>query len=243
MDDAPTQGRRAHQRIRLQLEVAYRSTGSFLVSYTVNLSRGGLFVETQEPAPVGSELDLRLEVPGYSGELGLRGVVVWIQQTPEPGKPMGMGIEFRQADAGFDPVIDQLVRQFSGLRVLLSSPSARTRSQLQRMLSHALAADYQGRDPEEALAEADAERYDLAVLDLGEGHRPSLRLLESLLRTPDPSAVVVLAADPRLRRQACDLGADDALSSPAGSTELRTAALRALGRPMLRRSPEQQEEP
>ncbi len=240
--DAPPPGRRAHERIRLQLAVAYRSAGAFLVSYTVNLSRGGLFVETDAPSPEGTELDLRLEIPGYPGEVELRGVVVWIQPTPTPGQPKGMGIQFQDSDAGFNGVIDQLVKQFSGLQVLLCSSDNRMRAQLQRMLGNALAAEYSIQDPKATLQEGASRRFDLVVIHLAQGEDSALRLLERLQRTAAPPAVVALAADPGLRRRASDLGADDVLATPTGSTELRTAALRALGRPLLRRSPEQEDQ-
>ena len=71
MTSESTITRRAHERVRLSLEVAYRSTGSFLISYTVDLSRGGLFVHTADPGPVGSSLELRIAIPGVDEEVRL----------------------------------------------------------------------------------------------------------------------------------------------------------------------------
>jgi len=234
--DESATGRRAHERVRLPLRVAYRSTGSFLISYTVDLSRGGLFLETAEPRSVGSELELRLDIPGVGEEIRLQGVVVWIQREPAPGKPMGMGIQFQEVEASFGNVIDQLVRHFSGLRVLVASSAPRVRNKLVRSLKSSLAATYTETDlakppPAETVAETD-----LAVIDLAQGDASAQALLETVFHAAAPPAVVALASHPRVRRWAHDLGAQEVVNSPPASSELLTAVLRALARPMVRDS-------
>ena len=44
---------RRQPRLPIQLKVAYRTTGAFLVAYSVNLSKGGIFLETPTPLEVG----------------------------------------------------------------------------------------------------------------------------------------------------------------------------------------------
>ena len=55
---------RRQPRVPLKLEVEYRTTGAFLVSYSVNLSTGGIFIETNQPQPIGEQMMLKLVVPG-----------------------------------------------------------------------------------------------------------------------------------------------------------------------------------
>jgi len=54
---------REHQRIPYAVEVEFRTASSFLVAYSVNVSRGGLFLETEHEVPVGAQITLRLAVP------------------------------------------------------------------------------------------------------------------------------------------------------------------------------------
>ena len=51
------------------VQVEFRTASSFLVTYSVNLSRGGLFLETDAPIPAGSGISLDLVVPGHGTTL------------------------------------------------------------------------------------------------------------------------------------------------------------------------------
>lgn len=228
-----TTTRRVHERARLALQVSYRSAGSFLISYTVDLSRGGLFLETAELLPVGSALDLTLQIPG-APQWVVRGTVVWLQEVAVPGRPVGMGIQFHALETDFGDLIDTLVRQFLGLRLLLASPSARTRSQLQRMLRAVLAAAVVEHEPAEGREmPPEGQRFDLAVVDLPDDHPPSLALLEALLGDDGGTAVLAIAWSPSLRKRALDLGAQEVMDGPVSQGELRIAVLRALARPVI----------
>ena len=58
------------------MAVEYRSASSFLIAYTMNLSRGGLFLDTSHELPVGAALELVREVPGGTTGGG-RGQGAW----------------------------------------------------------------------------------------------------------------------------------------------------------------------
>lgn len=232
-DPKDTTGRRAHERARLALQVSYRSAGSFLISYTVDLSRGGLFLETAQLLPVGSALDLTLQVPGAPPWM-VHGAVVWLQEVAAPGRPVGMGIQFQDLEKDFGDLIDTLVRQFLGLRLLLSSPSSRTRSQLQRMLRAVVAAVVVEHEPTEGReAPPEGPRFDLAVIDLPDDHPPSLGLLQAVLGGDGSTAVLTIAGSPELRKRAIALGAQEVIDGPVSQGELRIAVLRALARPVI----------
>ena len=72
---------RVYDRVPLSLEVEYRTAGAFLVAYTSNLSKGGLFIDTDAPLGTGTELLLRFTIPG-AGPIEVRGVAAWVR--PEP---------------------------------------------------------------------------------------------------------------------------------------------------------------
>lgn len=233
MDPSDNQtGRREHRRVRLALQVSYRSTGSFLVSYSVDLSQGGLFIETTQPRKVGTELELWLAIPGAQQDVRLKGTVVWIRRKATVDQPPGMGVQFLQVENDCGQLIDQLIRHFSGLRGLVASASSRTRGQLRRMLraammihidEHELDAPYDlgGQDP-----------YDLVIVDLGEGDEVAQKLLEDIIGGGVATAVVALSGHPSVRQRALESGAHAVVNSSPGHSELRGAVLRALGRPL-----------
>ena len=67
---------REYERIPYSVQVEFRTASSFLVAYSVNLSRGGIFLETDVDLPTGVLLGLDLVVPG-TGMLSLIGLVAW----------------------------------------------------------------------------------------------------------------------------------------------------------------------
>ena len=62
-----------------------------------NLSLGGAFVRTDEPAPPGSTVTLRFYVPTEEVPISVIGEVVWWRPTAEQGEP-GMGVKFVQGN-------------------------------------------------------------------------------------------------------------------------------------------------
>ena len=66
-----------HPRYRVNIQVD-RSTREFFIGGRVtNISRGGLFIETESPLPIHSDIDLTLKLPEIRTTLALRGRVVW----------------------------------------------------------------------------------------------------------------------------------------------------------------------
>jgi len=58
---------------------------------TDDLSEGGLFIRTDSPMPVGTQLQLYLDVENFG--IPLRGVIRWIREQEEDGRPCGMGLQ------------------------------------------------------------------------------------------------------------------------------------------------------
>ncbi len=57
---------------------------------TDNLSEGGMFVGTHDPLPEGSPIEIQFEVEGL--RIPLKGEVLWVRQSPDGGRPPGMGV-------------------------------------------------------------------------------------------------------------------------------------------------------
>lgn len=225
-------GRREHRRVRMAVQVSYRSTGSFLVSYSVDMSQGGLFIETARPREIGTELELWLAIPGAQQDVRLKGTVVWIRREAQGDQPPGMGVKFSQVEMDCGQLIDQLVRHFSGLRGLVVSSSSRTRGQLTRMLRAALMIDIDDHRLDAPYSSEGHDPYDLVVVDLGEGDEAALQLLEDILSVGEATAVVAMSGHPSVRQRALESGVHAVISGPPGQSELRGAVLRALARPL-----------
>ena len=93
--------RRRGFRAPIELKVEYKRLNTFFADYTKNISRGGSFIATEKPLPVGTEFVFALGVPGLAEPIRLRGKVIWVTSTVEATRanPAGMGIEF-QYDEG-----------------------------------------------------------------------------------------------------------------------------------------------
>jgi type IV pilus assembly protein PilZ len=89
--------RRRGFRAPIELKVEYKRLNTFFADYTKNISRGGSFIATDKPLPVGTEFVFALGVPGMPEPLRLRGKVIWVTPSAEAtkGNPAGMGIEFQ----------------------------------------------------------------------------------------------------------------------------------------------------
>nr|PZN16308.1 MAG: TIGR02266 family protein [Pseudomonadota bacterium] len=88
--------RRRTPRAPIELKVEYKQKNTFFADYTRNISRGGTFIATDKPLPIGTEFSFALVVPGFEEPLRLRGRVARIVRAGEPdaGSQPGMGIEF-----------------------------------------------------------------------------------------------------------------------------------------------------
>jgi uncharacterized protein (TIGR02266 family) len=225
---------RQNVRVPLSLEVEYRTAGAFLVAYSVNLSKGGVFLETESPMPIGTVLTLRFAVPGV-GPLEVTGVVAWIRPPEVDSGPAGMGIEFERLDNSYGEVIDAIVSGFRGIRVVVLGRSAQARSVLARGVRSLFATA----EITEA-GDADAvERHfklrapDLVLVDLDESGPDgilTMRLAKTLCAAPVP--VIASSRDEDTRLRARDLGADEILLSPATLPDMQTAVVRAISRPL-----------
>lgn len=96
-------------RVRLR----YPDLETFVEKYAPNVTRGGIFLASRDPRPVGAvlrfEVLLRLGAPVLSGE----GRVTWVKEfnPAEPHRPYGMGVQFLYVDPDARPVLDRLLKK------------------------------------------------------------------------------------------------------------------------------------
>lgn len=214
------------------VQVEFRTASSFLIAYSVNLSRGGMFLETAQDIPQGAGIGLALEVPG-AGSLDLTGVVAWRRGLDSPDGPAGLGIELQDVAPALGATIDQLVAMFHGIQILLLSGDRQDRTTLARLIKSIVttAEVVQAADAEVAKTML-APEIDLLVVDLDfetEGAFETLRAARTLSpRIP----TVAITANAKLREQARAEGADETAANPPAFTDLQLVLVRALSRPV-----------
>jgi type IV pilus assembly protein PilZ len=90
--------RRSAPRAPIDLKVEYKKMNTFFADYAKNISKGGTFIKTDRPLPVGTEFLFKLSLPKRATPFELRGAVIWTNQPSEIQHPevpeMGMGIRF-----------------------------------------------------------------------------------------------------------------------------------------------------
>src|SRR3954454_2918421 len=82
---------RTHFRAPIELKVDYKKLNSFFADYTKNISKGGNFIKTKKPLPIGTRFLFKLSVPHRDAPFELLGEVVW---SKGDGDEPGMGIRF-----------------------------------------------------------------------------------------------------------------------------------------------------
>jgi type IV pilus assembly protein PilZ len=99
MSSGEKDDRRLGYRAPIELKVEYKRLNTFFADYTKNISRGGTFIATDKPLPVGTDFVFALGVPHMVEPVRLRGKVIWTTPAEEATKanPCGMGIEFQYA--------------------------------------------------------------------------------------------------------------------------------------------------
>ena len=81
----------------MKVEVTYKTADIFTSNWSINISRGGIFIKTPNPPPMGTQLDLEFKLPESGKVIKASGEIVWSQHaSAKSSLPPGMGIKFRQ---------------------------------------------------------------------------------------------------------------------------------------------------
>src|SRR5579872_2094142 len=90
---------RRADRLQHELRVAYRTVDGFISDWAVNISRGGIFINTRAPLSVGSTVRLIISLPDTQFPFELTGRVARVNEFDNPANQVpGMGIEFVNVD-------------------------------------------------------------------------------------------------------------------------------------------------
>jgi molecular chaperone DnaK len=101
----------------LRIRLAYGSVDDFIERYALNVSRGGIFVRTLEPLPVGTEVTLDVSLASGDHVITGKGVVRWTTPPSAPGEPRnepGMGVKFLELSSESRALVELVVATRGG---------------------------------------------------------------------------------------------------------------------------------
>ncbi len=202
---------RRDERVPVSLRIKLKSADvdAFLEQYSLNLSRGGVFIQSTAPKPMGTVVRFELQLADASPVIRGEGRVVWVKDASMgvPEAEAGMGVRFTRLDGRSKALIDRAVT-LKASRGIADTPSGPPEPMAG---GSALRAD--GSTPPiaaEAVATASRASLNLdAILSQDIDPRAVLRKFRS--RTPfeidslDAEMQAIAAFEPRRNRAAADV--------------------------------------
>ena len=99
------QDKRVHPRVVVDTTVSCEVRGgATFTGMAKDISIGGMFIESTEIVPFGTEVSIVGRFPGAKADLRLPGVVRW-------AKPMGFGVQFASMGARETYAISELLKR------------------------------------------------------------------------------------------------------------------------------------
>lgn len=106
---------RRDMRTPITLKIKFKSSNldQFIERYSVDVSRGGIFIRTKEPLPVGTQLRFEFQLQDASALIAGDGTVVWIREhdPARQGVAPGMGVRFDKLAAESQKVLDRILAE------------------------------------------------------------------------------------------------------------------------------------
>ena len=106
-----SQDRRLHARIPISVRVRIEYTGREFTANSVNVSAGGMFLESEQKLPVGTRLRLKFSVPIIAKyPFRAEGEVVWLEGTAQ-----GLAIRFTDISDDDRSLLGELAENYDSL--------------------------------------------------------------------------------------------------------------------------------
>ena len=97
----------------VRLRLKYLELEAFIERFASNVTRGGIFIASREPRPVGAEVRFEVQLMNGTPVLSGEGRVTWVKEfnPAEPHRPYGMGVQFLYVDPPARPVLESLLKK------------------------------------------------------------------------------------------------------------------------------------
>jgi uncharacterized protein (TIGR02266 family) len=228
-------------RVPLVLRVQFPNQER-MVAVTENLSRGGIFVQTDRAFTPGEEVGLALSFPGLLNPVEVVGTVAWIRPASAEA-PGGVGIRVvrdqdRQrlgeilSSAGQTRASDRTALPAEGYRVLIVEDNPHIVEMYSYVLKKLASGELAGKVPLEvhfspdghhALQALRSSHFSLVMTDLYMPVMDGFALIERI-RAEEPlksiPVVAISAGGPEARERAMQLGVDIYLRKPVRFQEV-----------------------
>ncbi|GMU09460.1 TIGR02266 family protein [Corallococcus caeni] len=103
--------RRSDDRLHADVRVTMKNTGIFTDHRIINLSSGGLFIGTDRPLRLGTQVELTLRFDDPERVMTLRSSVIWENSLEDGKNPRGYGLRLSALRAEERDFIQQYVRR------------------------------------------------------------------------------------------------------------------------------------
>lgn len=90
--------KRSTRRVPCNIKMSVRNGGRTYESKTLDISHGGIFLETDEPLQIGTMIDMRFQIPNTTREVAAVGKVAWLGQGGTTQNTLGVGVKFSRID-------------------------------------------------------------------------------------------------------------------------------------------------
>jgi uncharacterized protein (TIGR02266 family) len=246
-----TDGGRATPRVEATFRVSFPSVDQLLIAYSTDLSKGGMFLQTERFLPLNAVLQLQLSLGEGSAEIPIACRVVYVRDHAESklaGKPPGMGIEFLD----LTPECLALIESYIAERIGVGEEEERAVAPSRRLSvmvvdddhgCRTLAAapfrhrgDYVRVAPDgfEALAQCLKEPPDVIICDVQMPRMDGWSLLRMVRTRPSLSSVpfvfLTTLGGEAERLRGYQLGVDDYIAKPFRGKELQARVDRIVAR-------------
>ena len=238
---APESDQRDSSRVPFILKVDYPDRQTFSDA-TENLSKGGLFIQTEQLLQVGQQVPLALSFPGLLDPVEIVGRVAWVRPEQAGGRGAGVGIAVDSDDhrKRLEKLLSVEAQSSEGtqappaggFRVLIVEDNPHIIEMYSYVLKKLAANELKGAVPLEvhfapdghnALAQLMASRFNLVMTDLYMPVMDGFQLLERIRGEPTLAKlpVVAISAGGRdAQDRALKLGVDIYLRKPVKFAEV-----------------------
>jgi uncharacterized protein (TIGR02266 family) len=98
------------------VRLRYAAFETFIEKFAPNVTRGGLFLASRTPRPIGEVFQFEVQLAGGEVALAGDGKVTWVREfdPAAPNKPHGMGVQFLRLDAPSREVVNQMLARKAG---------------------------------------------------------------------------------------------------------------------------------
>jgi uncharacterized protein (TIGR02266 family) len=105
-DETDSVNHRGFPRHPVKLAVRFRSSREFVLEHASNISRGGIFIETDDPPPLDTAVQVEVQLPDDPTPVTTNGIVVH-RQLAVGGKAPGAGVQFVDSNDVFRERLDR----------------------------------------------------------------------------------------------------------------------------------------